>query len=165
MSIYDDVLECENLFNELCVDWSTGEIDHAQERSLDELKEEIIQQGMERLCKVRANKIADIMSLKSEEKRIAEKRKSIERGMERLEEYMQLIYDRAGGGKITAGTFTVSTRKSTKTIIDDADSLPAKYKVEKIEYKPDLATIKADISAGVEVSGAHLEDCYNLQVK
>ena len=165
MSIYSDVIECENLFEELCVNHETGEIDMEQEKSLDELRKQIINEGMEKLCKVRANKLADIEALKAEEKRIAEKRKSLEKGIDKLEGYMDFIYRKSGVDKLKAGTFTVSSRKSIKTIVDNEELLPPHYKIQKVEYKPDLKAIKNDIQNGQFVAGCHLEEVYNLQIK
>jgi hypothetical protein len=165
MSIYADVIECERLFDELCVDHQTGEIDMEQEKSLDELRNQIINEGIEKLCKVRANKMVEIEGLKQEEERIAAKRKSLEKGLKSLEEYMKLIYDQAGQDKLQAGTFTVSMRKSIKTIVDNEELLPPHYKIQKVEYKPDLKAIKEDIQNGVEVAGCHLEEKQNIQVK
>lgn len=165
MSIYADVIECERLFDELCVDHQTGEIDMEQEKSLDELRNQIINEGMEKLCKVRANKMVEIEGLKQEEERISAKRKALEKGLKSLEEYMKLIYDQAGQDKLQAGTFTVSMRKSIKTIVDNEELLPPHYKIQKVEYKPDLKAIKEDIQNGVDVAGCHLEEKQNIQVK
>lgn len=165
MSIYSDVRECENLFDELCVNWETGEIDEVQEAELKKLREQIINEGLESLCKVRVNKQADIEALKQEEKRISEKRKLLEKGLDRFDEYIKLILSQSGKDKLEAGSFTVSTRKSIKTIVDDKDNLPIHYQIQHIEYKPDLKLIKSDLQQGKVVVGCHLEESYNLQVK
>lgn len=165
MSIYSDVKYCDDLFEELCVNWDTGEIDKVQEEELIKLRESIINEGEENLCKVRVNRLAEIEALKQEEKRIAEKRKTMERALERFEDYIDMIYRESGQEKLQAGTFTLSYRKSVKTIVDNEELLPPHYKIQKVEYKPDLKAIKNDIQRGQVVVGCHLEEVYNLQIK
>ena len=165
MSIYSDVKYCDDLFEELCVNNETGEIDMVQEEELIKLRESIINEGAENLCKVRVNRLAEIEALKQEEKRIAEKRKTMERALERFEDYIDMIYRESGQDKLKAGTFTLSHRKSVKTIVENEELLPPHYKIQKVEYKPDLKAIKNDIQNGQFVAGCHLEEVYNLQIK
>ena len=69
-------------------------------------------------------------------------------------------------GRIEAGTFTLSTRKSEKVIIENEEQIPINYRnVIPETWKPDKAAIKADIKKGVIVPGAKIEENHNLQIK
>lgn len=163
MSIYDDVLVTQQLIDE-CFDLETGEINEEQEQEAIKLRDEIIAQGLEVLCKVRVNKLAYIEALKNEEKRIKEKRQREEKSLERLEEYMLLIHKQSGQDKSIAGTFTVNTRKSTSVIIDD-DFNDDRFQTIVEEKKIDKMAIKKALSSGEEVNGAYLQINENLQVR
>lgn len=163
MSIYNDVLVAQQLIDE-CFDLETGEIDEIQEQQAIDLKNEIIAQGLETLCKVRVNYLADIEFLKAEEKRIKEKRQRLEKSLERLEEYMLLIHKQSGKDKSIAGTFTVNTRKSTSVIIDD-DFNDDRFQTIVEEKKIDKTAIKKALTNGEEVAGAYLQINENLQVR
>ena len=117
---------------------------------------------MEKLCKVRANKLAYIESMREEEKRIAEKRHVSEKALERFENYMQSVLHASGQEKIQAVTFTVGTRKSTAVVVDDNFNNPEYIKVE---YAPDKMKIKNDLKNGVVIDGARLVERESLAVK
>lgn len=161
MSIYSDVLTAEQLINE-CFDLETGEINEEQESQAKELKAEILNQGLEVLCKVRANYAADVEALKNEEKRIAEKRKSLEKKQERLEFYIYEVFKIGGQNKVNAGTFTVSVRLSEAVkLIDGWENKD----FGKYEFKPDKVAIKKALKSGEVIDGAEIVVNENLQVK
>lgn len=156
MSIYQDVLNIEQMYFEA----NTEEDKIAGE----ELLSEVIELGAEKLCKIRANKVSRIEALKNEENRIKEQRKSEETKLETLERYILSLTERANG-KIEAGTFKCSIRKSESVNIINEDILPREYKIVKEVVSPDKIKIKQDIQQGVIVDGAELKTNYNLQVK
>jgi len=163
-TIYDDVLysKSEAFFEALCVESETGEIDEAKEAELNQLQLQIAQEGMEKLCKVRANKMAYIEALREEEKRIADKRHIAENALSRFESYIQSVLHASGQPKIQAGTFTIGTRKSVAVVVDDAFCNPEYIKVE---YAPDKIKLKNDLKAGKEIDGAHLVERESLAIK
>jgi Na+-translocating ferredoxin:NAD+ oxidoreductase RnfC subunit len=163
MSIYDDVLLAQQLIDE-CFDLETGEINEEQEQEAIKLRDEIIAQGLEVLCKVRVNYLADIEFLKAEEKRIKEKRQRLEKSLDRLEDYILLIHKQSGQDKSIAGTFTVNTRKSTSVIVDD-DFNDERFQTIIEEKKIDKTAIKKALTNGEEVAGAYLQINENLQVR
>lgn len=161
MSIYEDVLVAQELIDD-CYDKMTGEVLEEQEQAAIKLKEEVLSQGLEVLCKVRANYKADVDALKLEEKRLSDKRKTIENKVGRLEEYIYNIHKLGGLDKTKAGTFTVSTRKSESVVLDD-DFENKDY--GSYEFKADKKLIKEAIKSGIEISGAKIVVNDNLQIK
>jgi hypothetical protein len=162
MSIYNDVQAAEDLIRQ-SIDLTTGEVlDEQQMIDAEALKAEIIAQGLEKLCKVRANKIADIAALKSEIQRLSERAKRADAEVERLEDYINTIYQQGNEPVQTAGNFTISTRKSTQVITDgtfyDERFIRTTTSVDKAELKKAL-------TAGEQIAGAHLQTNYNLQIK
>jgi len=71
----------------------------------------------------------------------------------------------ANRGKTQAGTFTLSTRKSEKVIIDDENKIPSLYTVIKQTSTIDKNMIKQVIKNGMVIDGVHLETKDNLQIK
>lgn len=163
MSIYTDVVTCEELFDEV-YDHQTGEINEESLQALEELKNQILSEGLEKLCKVRANKMARIESLKNEEKRIADKRKAEETKLENLLQYIDLIMQKSGQDKAEAGSFNISYRKSTNVAVYDDFNDDRFIKVVE-EKKVDKVALKKALSDGEQIDGAFLQINLNLQIK
>lgn len=161
MSIYQDVLEAQKLIDN-CFDGKTGEILEEQEQAAIKLKEEVLTQGLEVLCKIRANYKADIESFKLEVERLIGRRKAIENRLNGLEAYIYDIHKLGGLDKTKAGTFTVSTRKSESVVLEDGfeDKDYGTY-----EFKANKKLIKDALKAGVEIQGAKLVVNDTLQIK
>ena len=158
--IYEEVLKAEKKLDD-CIDWETGEIDDNYELAKQEL-ESVLSEGIETLCKIRANKQAKIESLKAEIARFTEKKKLEEKRIESLEKFIRTLFDKTGKDKLDAGTFSLSYRKSTQVKVDDNFN-NGEYMRVKTEI--DKAKIKADLLAGVVIDGASLVENKNLQVK
>jgi hypothetical protein len=162
-SIYDNICEVEQLLDTV-FDIETGEIDEEKERELIQLREQIIISGLEKLCNLRANKEAYVKALKEEEDRINAKRKTVEKKLTSLDDYILLIHQKSGQQKSIAGSWTVSTRKSTQVILDD-DFNNENFQVIKEVKTVDKAAIKEALKNGEDVDGAKLVTNYNLQIK
>lgn len=162
MSIYDDVMTAQQLLDE-CFDLMTGEINEEQELEAQKLLDEVLSQGMEKLCKIRANKIAYCESLKNEENRIKEKRKSEENKLEKLESYILAIHRQGGKEKTIAGTFTVGIRKSTSVEVDDDFHNEDFVTIEEVK-KIDKNALKKALKDNV-IEGARLIENINLSIK
>lgn len=160
MSIYNDVIAAQELIEEQ-INLETGEVSDNYEQAV-ELKDEIIALGLEKLCKVRANIKAEIEAFKSEEKRLNDRRKTLEKSLERAENYLMLIHKQSGNEKDVAGSFTISTRKSESVnLVDNFEN----ENFGKYEFKPDKALIKQALKSGIKIDGASLEVNENLQVR
>lgn len=67
--------------------------------------------------------------------------------------------------KVENGCMRLSLRRSTATMIDDADAIPDRFKTTKIERVVNKTEIKKAIQAGEDVQGAHLFENVSLQIK
>lgn len=161
-SIYEDVQAAEDLIRQ-SYDLTTGEItDENQMADAEALKAEIIAQGLEKLCKVRANKLADIAALKAEIQRLSERAKRADAEVERLEDYINIIYQQGTETVQKAGNFTISNRKSTQVIVEP-EFFDERF--IKTTTSVDKAELKKALTAGEQIAGAHLQTNYNLQIK
>ena len=163
MSVYKDLETLETMLDSL-FDKETGEVFDEQEQAYQDLKQEIINNGIEKMCFVMVNKQNYIDGLKAEEKRIADKRKSEEKKLERLEDMILGLHTMTGNAKTIAGSFTISTRKSTSVGLAD-DFRNEDYQTIVEEVKIDKMAIKKDLASGKEIAGAWLIGKQNLQVK
>ena len=161
MSVYTDVQALQAMF-EYCYDSETGEVDEGSEKQLAEYKAEILGADLEKLCKVRVNMMAKADAIKAEKDRIAARQKVAEKEVERINSTILFALKNTGKDKVTAGTFSLSYRKSTQVKVDDdfdnKDYMRVKTEVDK-------AKIKADLLAGVAIAGACLVENENLQVR
>ena len=103
-----------------------------------------------------------IDTCKSEEKRIADRRRIVENRIASIKNYLVPFVEK--NKKVEAGTFTLSTRKSSSVELEDNFNDPD-YCIQIISYKPDKKKIKLDIESGKEIPGAKLIEKKNLQIK
>lgn len=162
-SIYENILEIERLID-TAYDLETGEIDEEKERQLAEVKEQIIQAGLEKLCNLRADKVAYISALKAEEERISAKRKAEEKKVESLDDYILLIHSKSGQQKSIVGTWTISTRKSTQVNITDSNFHDPRFFKSELVEKLDKIALKKALETEI-IPGAELKINFNLVIK
>lgn len=117
-------------------------------------------------CAVILNRWAnDVAAHKAEEKRLAERRKGIEKSIADLKARMLNAMNAADMTKSKGALHTVSLRKTpAKLIVDDAEAIPDEYMVPQ-PAKPDNAAIKKALLDGEVLSYAHLETGQSLGVK
>jgi hypothetical protein len=72
---------------------------------------------------------------------------------------------RTGITAIECPYFKLSFRKSVSVVIDDEEALPEDVLKVKTTTAPDKTQIKRLIQAGSPVSGMHLQENQNLQIK
>ena len=130
---------------------------------LDGIKDEFDKKA-ENTVKVIRNFEADIQALRDEEKRLADKRRSLEKKKEDLKEYLYFNMERLNLRKINAGIFDINIQKNPQSIkiIDDA-TIPEKYKIAS--YRIDKKTLKDDIKNGVEIEGAQLVQTEGIRIR
>lgn len=99
---------------------------------------------------------------KAEVDQLQAKRKSVQRRIESIKEYLKdYLYQH---GPLTIGVRSLSTRKSKGVVLADGFDNPQYCKTETV-IKPDKKLIKQDIERGIEVRGAMLEERINVQIK
>lgn len=104
-------------------------------------------------------------AIKAEEKALSDRRKSIEKRMERMDGYVLRCLLKTPKQSVETPMVSLKTRKSTRTIIDDESEVPEEFIEQVVTVKVNKAEIGKALKAGREVSGAHLETSRNLQVK
>lgn len=109
---------------------------------------------------------ADAAAIKAEEAALAERRKVMERKAERMRAYvLDVLQDKVESHKFSTPKVELSLRKSERVVISDQNALGADYMTVKTTSTPNKTAIKNAIKAGIEVEGAALVECQNLQVK
>lgn len=108
----------------------------------------------------------DIDAFKAEEDRLAKRRKSYEKSVERLKENIKNVMILTGQEKVKAGLFNVSLRNNPITArVYDESKLPKEFLIEQ-QPKVDKRAVTAALKNGVEVDGAVLgEQTKSLLIK
>lgn len=106
--------------------------------------------------------------IKAEEKRLADRRKAIEKRVENIKDWLFQNMLHAGISKIESPVFTVAIQLNPPAVvIDDESLIPPDYFVQPDTPPPALsrALIKQAISDGYAVPGARLEQKQRLVIR
>jgi len=160
MNLYE-IASLENQIEKIASE-NEGEVPEAAMQALVEAETQSLVQ-IENLCKYIRKLKLGIDMCRAEEDRIFEMRNRVEKRIKSIEKYVTPYI--AKHGKLEAGTFTLSTQKSKKVIIDNADQIPGNYLEQIVDWTIKKNEIKKDLKAGIVVPGAHLEENDNLQIK
>lgn len=162
-SIYDLTADIQLLWNLM----EEGKID--DDTLIDAMKnsQEELSIKLEGYCKFIKNMEADIEAYKKEEKRLANKRNTLENTVERAKKAMQFALDTAGEKKVPCGIFTVSVQKNPSSLVmddDDIEHIPAEYLIAK---DPVINTkkIKEELTEGATFPFAHLTQTESLRIR
>lgn len=129
--------------------------------ALDSVNGEISEK-LEGYAMVVKNLESDIAGLKAEEKRLADRRKSLEEGVNRMKEAMQDTLLLTGEKRVKTSKFTISLRKSTSVEVENEDLIPHEFvKITKTISKSELAKRLKE----TEVPGAKLVEKESLQIR
>lgn len=148
-----------------CVDGETGEIIDLEKLAELQLERDAKIEGV--ACWIK-NITANAANIREEEKKLAERRKSLENKAERLKAYLT---DALGGNKFETAKCSLSFRSSASVAVDDEDALldwlTKNYRDDCIKYSAsvDKKAVGEILKNGVKVSGAHIEFKDNLQIK
>lgn len=160
LTIYD----CAEIIDEieLAAQENEGELSEEQWQKLVEAQTQSIVK-LQKLCGAVIHYEQGVELCKQQENRIAEFRKRAEKRIENIKKYL-LPFVQSKGKPVQAGTFTLSTRKSTQTVIT---ALPDQDFLREVpaRYEPDKDKIKKAILEGKKVRGAELQINYHLQIK
>ena len=122
-----------------------------------------IGEKLEGYAMVLKNIESDIAGIKSEEKRLADRRKSMESNLARIKENMADALLTVEGNRVKTEKFTFSFRKSTSVQIENDAAIPPQFiKVEKTISRAELA--KA-LKAGEQIEGAQLVENQSLSIR
>lgn len=126
---------------------------------------------LEGYCKFIKNVEGDIAALKAEEKRLHEKRTSLENTIERAKKAMMNALRASGENNLPCGTFKVAIQKNPpKVVIDDPyiENIPERYLVPQepeINKKLILEDFKNDGLVPDLEGIAHIEQGESLRIK
>lgn len=142
-------------------------IEHDGEISEElENEEKVLFEGLEDKHEAYAivikNKIAFEKALKDEKKNIDARIKTNSSSIERLK---KTLSESLNGKKYETTKVKIGWRKSTAVNILDEEQIEAKYLKTETTISVDKASIKKDLSSGVEVAGAELLTNQNIQIK
>ena len=123
-----------------------------------------IEDKAENIAKLIKNYESDINAFKEEEKRIAERRRTLENDVKRLKEYLFNNMKLTGKTKFKKGTFSFNIAKNPASVeITNADIISSDYKV--LTETLDKRAILQDLKDGKDVQGAILKQGFSLRIK
>ena len=162
MTLYEIEEKLYQRLNEgIAFDDETGEV--YTELDLQKLLDE----KMDDYCLFMKNEQAEIEALKNEKKSLDKRIKAKEKKQEYLKNALMEFMKRHDMKKHETSKYVVSTRKSKRLIIDNADAIISEYKnnpdVVKVNYEVNKITVKKNI-VGFK-NYAHLEDNTSLTIK
>lgn len=145
-----------------------GNLDDSVLAEVFDNTEEELSIKLEGYCKFIKNLESDVSGLKAEEKRLAEKRKTLENTIERSKRAMENALIVSGEKKMSCGTFTVSIQKNPEKVVMDEsyiENIPEEW-LKIPEPEIDRAKIKEALKNGENLEGiAHLEQSESLRIK
>lgn len=163
MEIFKIAQEFLDLLNE--IEEIEGEITPELEERL-KINAENMSSKMEGYCKAIRYYEMTVANAKSEKERLDKLIKRSERSQQWLKDAILNVMNATGKlNGVSAGTFTVGTRKSTAVNIIDESAIPARYASAVLSVKIDKTAIKDAIKNGEEVPGAQLVERKSLTIK
>lgn len=161
LSLYD----CAEVVNDIekIAEENDGELSEHQLQKLVEAQTQSIVK-LEKLCGAIAHYEQGIDFCKKQEARIKEARQRAEKRIESVKKYLSPFVV-SKGKPIQAGTFTLSTRRSTSTVITGTITDPEYLRVVPATTEPDKEKIKEALKSGKEVRNAELQTNFNIQIK
>lgn len=111
---------------------------------------------------------SDVIGIKAEEKRLAERRKRMESEIQRMKDAMSSTLDlvdedKKGAKRVKTEKFTFSFRKSTQLMVDDVEALPTS--LVEIKYTPNKAEIKKAIEGGMQLENVRFVENKSLSIR
>ncbi len=158
MKLYE-LTEQYNRLLELAEDTDASAFQDALEHLTDSINEKA-----ENIAHVLQQMKSDINTLKDEEKRLKERRMTLERKQEHLRWYLQQELESADINQVKSARFTISLRNNAaKVQITDDDLIPRDYKVAS--YTVDKKSLKEALEHGMEIKGASLVQERSLNIR
>lgn len=130
-----------------------------------EAMEDAIEEKLEGYGKLIRNIESDIDGFKNEEKRIADKRKSMENNVKRLKQHIEQSMIVTNNRKVKASLFTFAIQNNPPSVdVEDESMIPKGY---FIEQAPTLnkKELLQDLKLGLEVPGAGIKQTESLRIR
>jgi transcriptional regulator of heat shock response len=127
--------------------------------------EEVLEDKVENIGKFVRCLDADIEAIKTEEKRLAEKRKALENKVTSVKEYVQHEMEVAGLNKVKRPTVTVSIQANPPSVdVMDESLIPSIYMVPQ-PSKIDKRAILTALKEGEFIPGAAIKQTVGVRFK
>lgn len=159
MTLYEMTEAAKQLYEML----AAGDI--PEEAVADTLESFGVEDKVEDYCHIIYQLLADADMYATEIKRLEAKKKAAEKGAERMKGALSAYMQASNTKKLSAGTFTLSFRKSESVLIKDENAIPTEYIKTKTTTSVDKTAIKNAIKSGQTVAGAEIQTNQNLQIK
>ncbi|NFF66791.1 siphovirus Gp157 family protein [Clostridium sporogenes] len=133
------------------------------EESLNQIHEEM-DIKLENVAKVIKSIEVDAKGLKEEEKRLADRRKSLESRIVNLKQYAENSMKAIGLKKIKGKIFTLGIQKNAPSVeITEEENIPEQYfAIEKKLVKKDILSA---LKEGIEIPGAAIKQTESLRIR
>ena len=141
-----------------CVDMETGEIIDVERLGQLQLAREDKVEGIALWIK---NLLSDADAIKSEEEKLAQRRKVNENKAKNLKEYLSKFL---GGQKFKTPKVSISYRKSESVEVTDISKLDDEY-LKFAEPTVDKTKVKKALKAGTTLQGVVLVENQNIQIR
>lgn len=146
-------------------------LDHADEldeQTLNDTLESIqepLEEKVDNIAKLLKSLDSDVKTFKEEEKRLKERRQTIENNIKRIKKRTEYDLKTVGLSKIQGKTFTVSIQKNKVSVnIPDENKVPEQYLVPQ-PGKPNKKEILEDLQNGDEFDWAELIQTESLRIR
>lgn len=166
-SLYE-LTKSARLLNDLL---ESGELDEQAIRDAIVNNDEDIADKLEGYAKYIKNLESDVAGLKAEEKRLSDRRKTIENTIDRMKDAMKEALTVSGQTKVKkdGGLFTFSLRKNPPRLeIDDPEKIPERYLIPQpptVDKKSMLEDLKNENAPSDVCVIAHLVQGESLSIR
>jgi hypothetical protein len=158
-SLFDITLEQKSLINK--IEELEGEITPEMEEQL-KITEGQLQHKTIAYLEVIKKKEAFNNLIDNEVKRLQQMKKVNNNLVDRLKDNLLMAVKTFG--TYTVGTQKFGTRKSSRVIVEDVNSLPSEFKTIKVTEEADKNAIKSALKAGKEIEGCFIQENLNLKI-
>jgi len=124
-----------------------------------------VQEKADNIGKLIAQLNAEAEAYRVEIDRLNTKKRMAESKADQVKSYLDYNLKQMGIAKLETPLFKFSYRKSESVVIDDTEALNDTYKRFKTVVDIDKVAIKLAVKNGLVVTGAHIEEKQNLQIK
>lgn len=127
--------------------------------------QESIEDKAENTAKLIKSLEADVKAIKEEEKRLADRRKALEKKIENIKDYLREQLELAGIDKVKRPTITVSIQNNPPSVrVIDEKIIPSDFMIP-VAPKIDKKAILEKLKKGEEVPGVELAQGRSLRIR
>lgn len=132
--------------------------------TLDSIEEEI-ESKVENTAKVVKNLEGDIEAVKSEMKRLSDKKSTLENNVKGIKRYLQEEMEKVGKDKIKGTLFSVGIQNNPQSLnVEDESHIPEGFFIEQAP-KLDKKQLLKEMKDGLEVPGVEITQSRSLRIR